>query len=371
MNAVIKSTHTESSPALVIGAGKMGKAYIEKLVSKGISQNEITVVDIDQSKLDAIKKIFPGVRVATEIPNDNFKFACVLSNSPAHLLNLESLSDLEMPPAVLVEKPLISVSQLNSVQQKTEKLLAALSKGYTAYLIDFSPAMTDLLQFMADHGLVVIEGKGNWEKNRTADRRPTAGDLEDEMTHQLASLMALTKMNQNPSNLAVSCKLTYLDYVNSDAQAALAEQDNSIPANPNSATRLDVEINTDVAEAPVLLSMWSSFTSPEQTRVIQVILSTGGRAPEYGAKIIFDDPQAKGDILKIWKYPDKEPTVKVYENPDKLGLQVDAFLRAVSVGENHPALKSLADGLSMVRIAEAALKSDKSRSAFIDIPFEI
>ena len=49
--------------------------------------------------------------------------------------------------------------------------------------------------------------------------------------------------------------------------------------------------------------MWSSFTSPEQARVIQVELSTGSMAPEYAAKIIFDDPQAKGDVLKIWRYP--------------------------------------------------------------------
>ena len=49
--------------------------------------------------------------------------------------------------------------------------------------------------------------------------------------------------------------------------------------------------------------MWSSFTSPEQARVIQVELSTGSMAPEYAAKIIFDDPQAKGVVLKIWRYP--------------------------------------------------------------------
>lgn len=355
---------------LVVGAGKMGNTYLDKLIKGGIAPQDITVVDIDSSKLDAVRRRHPEVKVAGEIPADaHFLQAIITSNSPAHLANLEQLAALQTPPSVLVEKPLFTTAQLAGVENRTAKLVNTFANSYVAYLIDFSPAVAKLLSFMEDRNLSVIQGKGNWEKNRTADNRPTAGDLEDEMTHQLATLMRLSRVNQSITNAAVSAKLTYLQYVDGNKQRALAEQDSSIPLRPNSATRLDVELSTD--RQPVLLSMWSSFTSPEQSRVIQVELSTGGPAPEFAAQIIFDDPTVKGDVLKIWPYPKGESEIFAFPQVDKLGLQLEAFQRAVAAGERHNALHDLQSGLTMVQLAEAAWRSNGQRSMFVDVPVQM
>lgn len=92
MDAAATTKPNSNSSALVLGAGKMGNAYIEKLISQGIPAKDITVVDISPSKLEAIKQLYPEVRTSTEVPNETFKSAFVLSNSPAHLENLRSLA---------------------------------------------------------------------------------------------------------------------------------------------------------------------------------------------------------------------------------------------------------------------------------------
>ena len=84
----------ESRENLVIGAGKMGNHYVQKLLDAGVPSEQISVIDIDVDKLAAIQEKFPGISVGTEMPVEAPKHAFVLSNSPAHLQNLEELAAL-------------------------------------------------------------------------------------------------------------------------------------------------------------------------------------------------------------------------------------------------------------------------------------
>ncbi len=364
----------EAREYLIIGAGKMGSLYLQKLKDEGIAEEQISATDVDPEKLEALQRKHPGISVGARMPGELPAGAkvFVVSNSPAHLSNLADLASLETPPAVLVEKPVLLPSQLKEHKEKIEKLAKNLSRGYAAYLINFSPAMEFLMNFMEAKQLSVMHGDGVWTKDRTGDSRPTAGNFEDEMTHQLAALLVLSRVNHTIKQESVLAILENMSFADKNAQAKLKELDRSVSLSPNSNAQLSVRLETEEREKPVILNMRSSFVSPDQKRSIEVLLSKGGEAPEYAARITFDDPEHGGDVLRIWSYPTKgaQPVQHVFSNADKLQLVTRNFLRAAKTGLRHPALKTLQEGIGMVQIAEAAEKSSESGSGFVLIEDE-
>ncbi|MCB0352278.1 MAG: NAD(P)-binding domain-containing protein [Bdellovibrionales bacterium] len=363
----------EGREYLLIGAGQMGEAYLRNLIELGISPAQISVVDVDLSKAEALQLQYPEISIGNTLPKEKPKKTFVLSSTPAHLKNLEDLSELTGPDqSVLVEKPFVTVAQ--HLEGRAHKVLEAFSTGVVAYLIEFSPALQALSTFMEEHPekLTVIHGRGNWFKNRIGNSRPSAGDLEDEMTHQLGALMLLAKTNQQLNTAGISARMQSLRFTDPSAQAALVEGDGSVSLNPNSATSMTVELTSNRSEIPIMLSLFSSFTLSEQERVIEVVLSDGSADPWYGATLRFDDGGVGSDSLRIRDLRSKEIVYeKVFSKADKLRKQIEAFLHAAQAGERHPALRSFRDGDRLVALAAAAIASHKAEGRIIEVDMSL
>lgn len=355
------------TPILLVGYGQMGTYYASCLFGRlGFKEGDVIAFDRDPRRRIDFTEKFPqaltvsSMEAALELKP---KTAFVLVNSPEHLPVITQLLDAGITN-ILVEKPLVLTTQLDDLLKHPRIMEANL---ITAYLISFSLAVQKLMEFMREHGLVVVEGRGLWGKNRIGDSRPTAGDWEDEATHPLCTILQLIALNEGVVSGNVSAWFSRLPYTDSTAQQQAAQRDASYEVNPISSSCVAIDVRTeDGRVVPVMVN--SSFVAMDQERRVEVVLarrSDHSRQIAYLARIDFD--VAKGDLLHVWRGRHDENVTSerftdAFDKNVKLQQQIEAFLHFVTTGQKSARLVTLTEAVSMVNLSAEALISGASRA---------
>lgn len=353
---------TPSHKVVVVGLGQMGQLYLKKLQTLGV---QLFGYDIDPAKEMAIAEMFPNetlVASATCVTD----MAIVATNTPSHHRVLIDLMDRGIKH-ILCEKPLgIDFAAVNEVR---DVMVRTGSQIYTAFLMNFSPALLHLIDKMRVENLVLTEGSVVWGKNRYGDKRPTPGDLEDETVHGVGILHNLCAVNQEILQIDVMARLTYPKYASPEAQAKAHALDPSFPAVVNASTMTLEIITTDKGEVPC--SLHSSFIGAQQTRRVTAVLSRADdpRQPVYSVEFNFDVKSGGGivDQLLITML-DGNSVERLEFSCDKLLDQTRAFITATSGGVIDPRLTNYTRAREAVAFSEAVLASHTLDGQKVTVP---
>lgn len=334
----------------------MGTDYVKNLVKLGIEPSQLVVLDIKTERLNAASEQYPDIIAVPSLEEAltrKPKAAFVLTNTPFHYPIIKNLLSGGVAN-LFVEKPLVwNLAELSQL----ETHLTPETNIFTAYLINFSPAVKRLIEFMQERGLIITEVRGLWCKNRTFDTRMTPGDLEDEMVHMERLALKLIGATQTVRKISVHASLSYLRYVNEKAQKEMRELDPSIPEKPNSSTLMGLYVETEYVP-DIMVALESSFIAPEQKRLVHFVL---GHTLEpdrvaYVGKFEFDTKE--GDRLTIVKAGEKDGTVMEEVMPsNKLSDETRAFLESVSGIAHDNRLTNFQEATLSVRITQAAIES--------------
>ena len=224
---------------LILGTGVMGKIYIKQLINIGVDPESIIGIDIDDGKFDIVRRDVPRavntefVKSLPERPLNEFinifeiesVFLC--TNTPSHHRLLVELMGYGITK-IFCEKPLaLNMAGVHEVQKSKMRTGTNI---FTAFLMNFSPALMHLIERMRAEELVLIQGEASWGKNRFYDSRPTAGDLEDESVHPTGVFHTLLHASeQQIDTIHVGARLSWFDYINQEVQEKAHEVDPYFP----------------------------------------------------------------------------------------------------------------------------------------------
>jgi predicted dehydrogenase len=342
----------------IIGAGQMGGYYANNLVTKcGFPAGDVVVHDLINERASTVAQKF-GAIASDSLPFD-IDAAIVASSTPSHHEIVAQLAQHGIKH-ILCEKPL--AQDIEALDHIVDNVGDA--NVYTALVINFSPALAALAEFMEMHEVILLEFFGRWGKNRAVqtEKRPTAGDIEDEAVHPIGTLLQLVKIQGGPIRRAsVNAMAGWLPYANAQAQQSAHERDRSFPLKPNHSTSANLRLFGE--GYTVQAHIYSSFLLGQETRLIGGVL---GRFPGEvvdAFEIAFDQkrPEKAGgavDVLTIVHSRSNERTV-VQEQGDKLNDLTRAFLTVAGGGAHDPRLATLDEAVTLVKIADAILQSDQ------------
>jgi Oxidoreductase family, NAD-binding Rossmann fold len=313
---------------LIVGMGQMGTIYVNNLLKMGFPASDIIMHDIDPAKVERAREMFPDIAIELDLAAvPVVETAIIASNSPSHARVIQELCQ-RGTKYFFCEKPLgMSVEEADDIGQAVD---AVGGQVYTAFLINFSPAVESALSLMYDEA-VLIEGQVIWGKNRFGDTRPSAGDTEDESVHAAELLRMLASVNRTIESQSVAGRLSYLDFVDQDAQNRAHELDPSFPLRVDSSTFATLAMTTDTG--PVYCSLQSSFLLGEQVRTVRMLLAgaLNPRLPIIALRFDFDVKRngETVDILQVTDIREKKNLGEQFFVANKIRDQLDAFFTAV------------------------------------------
>jgi hypothetical protein len=339
----------------------MGKIYLQNLVRLGVPLEEIHGVDIQEEKLRAAQEEFSGATLSKALPKDvsECEFAIVATNTPGHHTVIESLVDRGMTGVILCEKPLgLNIEVVQKMRKFNEKVSI-----YTAFLMNFSPALLWVLDKMEKEDLILTEASVTWGKNRFRDSRPTPGDLEDESVHGAGIIHALCNINQRIREISISAVLTYPRFINEEAQKAAHRMDPSFPLEVNASTMVLEQISTDIGKVSV--NIHSSFVSAKQERVVRAVLAKKDQPnlPQFAVELRFDEKGDSGsvDIVLLTELATKKVQAKTFAC-NKIKDQTIACLSVVHGKMVDPRLVPFEEAANAVAFTEAVLQSHRTQN---------
>lgn len=366
----------------IIGLGQMGTLYVAKALAAGIKPQDIVGVDIDPAKVAAAKEKFPSITVLNRtdepamvsftgnrydeiecFPIRHTDAAIVATNTPSHHKVLIDLMERGIKQ-IFCEKPL--GLDMTAVDEIRDAMVKHGAQIYTAFLMNFSPALLHLIDKMRAENLVLTEGSVVWGKNRYGDKRPTPGDLEDETVHGVGILHSLCAVNQEIRRIDVTARLTYPKYASPEAQAKAHALDPSFPTEVNASTMAMEHILTDKGEVPCHLH--SSFIGAIQTRRVTAVLSRADdpSQPVYSVEFNFD-VKTDGKIVDQLTITtlDGNKVERLEFAADKLLDQAQAFIAAAQGGAVDPRLTDYNKAREAVAFSEAVLKSHRNDGKWV------
>lgn len=139
-------------PVGVIGAGYWGKNLIRNVNESKASSLEV-VCDIDEAKLDRMKRRYPGVQTTTEfsdvLSNENVAAVVIATNVHSHYELAKKA--MESGKHVFVEKPMAdSVKRAEELVELADKRSLTLMVGHTFL---YSPPVMKIKQIINDGGI--------------------------------------------------------------------------------------------------------------------------------------------------------------------------------------------------------------------------
>lgn len=347
----------------------MGQLYVKKLLGTGLC---IAVYDVDPAKMVNVSTAY-GVVLAQNIDVAKYcDMAIVATNTPSHAKTVIKLMECGVRH-ILCEKPLaLTMSEIAEIEKI---MIEKGAKIYTAFIMNFSLALRDVIESMQRQNLVVTEGGVTWGKNRTSDTRPTPGNLEDEMVHGAHMLHKLCGINQCIKEMHVMGLLTYPRFANFEAQKKAQEIDFSFPMAPNASTFVLEYIVTDKVDVRAVLH--SSFIAAAQVRRVTLVLS---EMRESSASLVYSvimefDRLWHGKVCDVLTIADlrkgtNESTSYAYDcdGYDKMDAQIKAFID-VAHAESSPdeRLVSFEEAKQAVRFAEVVQLSSNFSGARIRV----
>ena len=247
----------------IIGAGQMGGYYANTLVAKcGCPNDDVVVFDRINERAQAVAKKY-GIAMSESLPAD-IDAAIVAASTPSHHELVVQLAQQGVKH-ILCEKPLAQDTE--SLDHIVDNI--GESRVYTALVINFSPALSALATIMNMSEIMLLEFYGRWGKNRgrASEKRPTAGDIEDEAVHPIGTLLMLAKVQGGRIRRAsVNAMAGWLPYANEESQRDAHEHDRSFPLRPNHSTSANIRL---IGEGyAVQAHIHSSFLLGQETRVI-------------------------------------------------------------------------------------------------------
>jgi len=278
---------------LVLGCGgKMGHHYMEKLLNLGINSYNIIGVDINLENLNKITARYPGPFYTANHDlalKKNPSVAIVSVNSTEHLKEIVRCYEAGITK-IFCEKPLVyDFNELNDLRVYNNDHLI------TAYLINFSQIVMDLLDFVKNKNLIVTQIFSVWGKNWPGEKRVMGGDAEEEMMHPLALGDMIIRSLQSVEQVFVSSKMSMVPHVQPEYLSEMANLDVFFPEAMNDSTCAAYEYNTGAGK--LWFFIISSFNLAEQQRWVEFsfnypddIDSSGipKVPPRYKAHMYFD-----------------------------------------------------------------------------------
>lgn len=352
---------------IIVGLGKMGQDYIEKVAAHG--NHTIIGIDRDQEKLASVRAKYPEVELYDSFTVEataGTDAAIVATNTPSHHTVIGELYRRGVTQ-FLCEKPLALT--LQAVDEKIAPVTLN-ADIYTGFLMNFSPAIAKVQELMRNEELVLTEASVTWGKNRFGDKRPTAGDLEDETVHGIGIVHSIFGATQSIVEVEVVGFLTYPSFASPEAQQRAHALDPSFPVRPNASTMALERIYGVCSNASCVIH--SSFVHPVQTRKVTAVLAKTKAADEvvYSVEMNFDQ-KVEGKIvdeLVITKLANNTKEEFSFEC-DKLGEQTTAFLNAVQHKDLYDGrLTGFMDARAAVGLSEAILESMKT-SQFVKLGY--
>ncbi|HWQ59976.1 MAG TPA: Gfo/Idh/MocA family oxidoreductase [Candidatus Fimivivens sp.] len=363
------------SKILVLGVGMMGLNYVEKLLEIGIDPATMIGVDIDESKFDLVRKKVPqaaGIEFVKNIPGRPLKefvnvfeiesvFLC--TNTPSHHRLLVELMEHGITK-IFCEKPLaLNMDGVLDVQKAKMRTGANI---FTAFLMNFSPALMHLIERMLAEDLVLIQGEASWGKNRFFDPRPTAGDLEDESVHPTGVFHTLVHAGrQEIDSIHVSARLSWFDYIDKEAQAKANLIDPYFPLKVNSSAFITESLRYPSVPFDVLLHTNSSYVKGKQVRRVECTFAKRDNPirPYLATEMNFDTPE--GDTLECTLLQAKTVEEKLAFKVNKLAIETKAFQEFVRTGHVDPRLTDYLSARMSVKVTKAIVTSDSLNGAVV------
>ena len=258
---------------LIIGMGFAGKMYYESLsYLKNNNGNKVTLAYYSNKQEDVNITYYENLDASLKDYNPDMVIVAV--NDIYHINILQKLKDFE--GIILCEKPFVSNSEeLNLALDflNTKKQTIILST-----VIRFSLATQKLKHFIESNNLSVKRINFVWKKNRMNDFRPTVGVIS-EIIHPLDTLEWLF----NDKIKIVSSIVTNSNFS--------VKRDKYIPDSIFLSGKLSDGIITG----------YSSFTSLNVERSIDVVLKDLIGQDHYYVKLSYDSPNWFEDTLHIYK----------------------------------------------------------------------
>jgi len=352
---------------LVLGTGYMGRIYINNLNEHlGIDQRQIVGVDINSERFTALSKEFPEVEfIYSQADQPLAKFinfnevgsVFLCTNTPSHHRLLVELMQNGIRN-IFCEKPLaLNMEGVNAVRK--EKLRTG-THIFTAFLMNFSPAVMHIIERMRAENLVLIQGEASWGKNRMYDPRPTPGDLEDESVHPIGVFHTLLQASGLEINAVyVGARLSWLDYIDPEVQRKAHEVDPSFPLRVNSSAFINEEVHCSSIPFPILLHTSSSYVKGKQVRRVECTLAKHDNPirPHLAIEFNFDTPA--GDILEITRLAERKAEEPLSFRCQKIAAESEAFLNFVESRTRDPRLTDYLEARMSVKVTDAIVESDK------------
>ncbi|RXZ29440.1 oxidoreductase [Staphylococcus sp. SNAZ 59] len=269
----VKTIRIDNMKILIIGMGFAGKAYYESLsYLKNNNGNKITLAYYSNKQENVNITYYESLDVSLKDYKPDMIIVAV--NDIYHINILQKLKNFE--GIILCEKPFVSNSEeLNLALDflNTEKQTIILST-----VIRFSLATQKLKHFIESNNLSIKRINFVWKKNRINDFRPTVGVIS-EIIHPLDTLEWLF----NDKIKVVSSIITNSNFS--------VKRDKYIPDSIFLSGKLSDGIITG----------YSSFTSLNVERSIDVVLKDLISHDHYYVKLSYDSPNWFEDTLHIYK----------------------------------------------------------------------
>lgn len=258
---------------LIIGMGFAGKMYYESLsYLKNKNGNKVTLAYYSNKQEDVNITYYENLD--TSLKDYNPDMVIVAVNDIYHINILQKLKDFE--GIILCEKPFVSNSEeLNLALDfiDTEKQTIILST-----VIRFSLATQKLKHFIESNSLSVKRINFVWKKNRMNDFRPTVGVIS-EIIHPLDTLEWLFKD-----------KIKIVSSIVTNSNFSV-KRNKYIPDS--------IFLSGELSDG--IITGYSSFTSLNVERSIDVVLKDLISQDHYYVKLSYDSPNWFEDKLHIYK----------------------------------------------------------------------
>jgi predicted dehydrogenase len=361
---------------LLVGHGEMG-AHHQRTLRRLEERSLVQIAGVADIEPDRLREIGHSVTtytdVSTALHDARPDIVGIATNTPTHGDIIEETlrygRETGVFPALFVEKP-IEENSKRAVAVANQLRVADYEKSTAlafAYLIRFSPALDETMEYLRLNGLHIVTAEVTWQKRR-APTRPSPGIHTDETTHAIDTLVSyLLPLNgQKIASLQVqeTQSIYTFDVVDKMRQTQLYErqmtevraacQERGMSAaetmtaieeaiKPMAEIRYALNATTAAGEAVKICGI-SSFLRPPLRRQIRLTCDNG--------KLVVITLDAEGhDVLEIERKRSTYDTGAIEKG--RVYQEWSSFLDYVRTGQRSPRLAGLDDALFDLSLTEA------------------
>lgn len=342
---------TTSPTVFVVGNGMMGANHI-----KILGDHVVAVADTNPERLKNLQvPTFSSIEEGLKTIKADVIDICSNTKYHAELIQLVFEVYGPNPPALFVEKPIVG-----SLKEADVIFPLLCEHGYgqkrpfgCGYLFRSSPAVKKLVEIIEQNKtsgqtLILKEVDCTWQKDREkkGPPRPTQGVHHDEATHgaDLVNNLILPAFGVDTSKIVINRTIVQKEsafdkkIAPGNLQEELAKEDPSLK-DPVAKVEYDCTVSN------VKVHGMDSFVDDPQKREITLTCSDN-------IKILLKFDVNNSDIIEMF-YGDKLVFSEIYNNVNKLALEMDSFFSYYTTQKRPIEMPSLEDLYFNVQFTEA------------------